>query len=148
VSPRTNSKTPRLDKAAEILRGTAEMLDLPVPSEAELEAQAQAQEQQRQAQAQATLDLQKAQAGAHGALGGFVEKYNLDSQVEKLSSQLSTRLDDVGSSAVTAVSKIGSSVFATLTVLVLTVMIAPVLRVRPVQPRRRRGRWPERSCRY
>ncbi len=58
-----------------------------------------------------------------GALGGFVEKYNLDSQVEKLSSQLSTRLDDVGSSAVTAVSKIGSSVFATLTVLVLTVMM-------------------------
>lgn len=58
-----------------------------------------------------------------GALGGFVEKYNLDSQVEKLSSQLSTRLDDVGSSAVTAVSKIGNSIFATLTVLVLVVMM-------------------------
>ncbi len=58
-----------------------------------------------------------------GVLGGFVEKYNLDSQVEKLSSQLSSRIDDVGSSAVTAVSKIGSSVFATLTVLVLTIMM-------------------------
>ena len=58
-----------------------------------------------------------------GAIGTFVDKYNLDSQVEKLSSQLSTRLDDVGSSAITAVSKIGSSIFATLTVLVLTVMM-------------------------
>lgn len=58
-----------------------------------------------------------------GALGAFVEKYNLDSQVEKLSSQLSSRLDDIGGSAVTAVSKIGSSVFAMLTVIVLTVMM-------------------------
>jgi len=52
-----------------------------------------------------------------------VEKYNLDSQVEKLSSQLSSRIDDIGGSAVTAVSKIGSSIFAMLTVLVLTVMM-------------------------
>ncbi len=58
-----------------------------------------------------------------GALGAFVEKYNLDSQVEKLSSQLSSRIDDIGGSAVTAVSKIGSSIFAMLTVLVLTVMM-------------------------
>lgn len=58
-----------------------------------------------------------------GALGSFVERYNLDSQVEKLSSQLSTRLDDISGSAVTAVSTVGSSIFATLTVLVLMVMM-------------------------
>ncbi|PID99405.1 hypothetical protein CSA80_01435 [Candidatus Saccharibacteria bacterium] len=58
-----------------------------------------------------------------GALGGFVERYNLDSQVEKLSSELSSRLDNVSGSAVSALSKIGSSIFAMLAVLVLTVMM-------------------------
>jgi predicted PurR-regulated permease PerM len=58
-----------------------------------------------------------------GPIGSFVHRYNLESQVDKLSSQLSGRLDNIGGSALSTVSAIGSSVFAMLTVLVLTVMM-------------------------
>jgi predicted PurR-regulated permease PerM len=56
-------------------------------------------------------------------VGSFVRKYKLESQVERFSSQLSSRLDDVGSSALSTIGRIGSSLVATLTVLVLTVMM-------------------------
>jgi predicted PurR-regulated permease PerM len=57
------------------------------------------------------------------SLGKFVRKYNLEDQVDKVSEQLSNRLSNATSSAAGAISKIGSSVFATLTVLVLTFMM-------------------------
>lgn len=58
-----------------------------------------------------------------GPVGEFVTKYKLEKQVDKLSAQLSGRLDNIGGSAVTTVSRIGSSIFAVLTVIVLTVMM-------------------------
>lgn len=58
-----------------------------------------------------------------GALGEFVVSYKLQKQVNKLSEQLSGKLDDIGSSAIATVSVIGSSLVAVLTVMVLTVMM-------------------------
>lgn len=58
-----------------------------------------------------------------GPIGQFVERYNLQGQVQTLSDQLSTRLNDVSGSAISAAAKIGGSLFATLTVIVLTIMM-------------------------
>ena len=58
-----------------------------------------------------------------GALGEFVVRYNLQEQVDKLSHQLSQRTDNIGGTAWSTMTKLGSSLFATLTVLVLTVMM-------------------------
>jgi predicted PurR-regulated permease PerM len=55
--------------------------------------------------------------------GRFVQKYHLQSQVDKVSKQLSSRLGDVGGTAVGGVVKVGSSIFAVLTILVLTFMM-------------------------
>lgn len=57
------------------------------------------------------------------SLGGFVRRYKLEGQVDKLSSQLSERLGDTTGTAVTTFTKIGSSIFSTLTVLVLAFMM-------------------------
>src|ERR1700741_481648 len=57
------------------------------------------------------------------SLGRFVRRYNLENQTDKISKQLSDRLDNVGSGAVSTVGKIGSSLFAMLTVLVMTFMM-------------------------
>jgi predicted PurR-regulated permease PerM len=57
-----------------------------------------------------------------GEIGKFITKYNLESQVEKFSSDLSGRLNNASGSAVSTLGKIGSSIFATLTVLALTFM--------------------------
>ena len=59
----------------------------------------------------------------NSTVGSFIRRYNLQAQVDKFSQQLSERVGDIGSSAVSTVSKIGSSIFASLTVLVLTVMM-------------------------
>jgi predicted PurR-regulated permease PerM len=56
-------------------------------------------------------------------IGRFVHDHHLEGQVDKFSKQLSNRLDDISGSAVSTISAIGSSVFATLTVIVLTVMM-------------------------
>lgn len=56
-------------------------------------------------------------------LGNFVRRYNLEDQVNKFSSQLSDRLGNVGSGAVSGVTKVSSSIFAVLTILVLTFMM-------------------------
>jgi len=56
-------------------------------------------------------------------IGKFVRDHHLQSQVDKVSSQLSSRADHLTGSAVGTLSKIGSSLFATLTVTVLTVMM-------------------------
>ncbi|MES2971415.1 MAG: AI-2E family transporter [Patescibacteria group bacterium] len=56
-------------------------------------------------------------------LGRFVRKYNLQDQSDKFSSQLSERLQNVSGSAVSAFTRITSSIFSTLTILVLTFMM-------------------------
>ncbi len=56
-------------------------------------------------------------------LGRLVRRYHLEGQIDSFSSQLSERLHNVTGAAVTTVTKFGSSVFATLTILVLTFMM-------------------------
>lgn len=56
-------------------------------------------------------------------LNSFVVKYNLQGQANDLSAELSDRLKDATGSAFSTLSKFGSSVVATLTVLVLTFMM-------------------------
>jgi predicted PurR-regulated permease PerM len=56
-------------------------------------------------------------------LGRFVRKYNLQDQTDKLSDELSDRLKNVSGTAVASFTKITSSIFSTLTILVLTFML-------------------------
>ncbi len=56
-------------------------------------------------------------------IGKFVRRHNLEPQINKLSQQLSSRADNITGSAVGVLSRVGSSLFATLTVIVLTVMM-------------------------
>lgn len=58
-----------------------------------------------------------------GGVGTFVRRYHLQAQVQTLSSQLSERLNHLTSTAVSTITRIGSSIFATLTILVLTFMM-------------------------
>lgn len=55
-------------------------------------------------------------------LGQFIKKYKLEKSVDKFSSQLSTRLENAGG-AFSTLSRISSSVFSILTVMVLTFMM-------------------------
>lgn len=57
------------------------------------------------------------------SLGRFIRRYNLEDQTDKLSKQLSDRLDNVGSGAVSTFSKVTSSLFSILAVLVMTFMM-------------------------
>lgn len=57
------------------------------------------------------------------SLGRFVRRYQLEDEVNNLSSQLSDRLGNVSGSAFSTVSRVGSSIFAVLTVLALTFMM-------------------------
>lgn len=59
----------------------------------------------------------------HGAVGDLVRKYNLEHEINQLSSQLSDRLQNGGGAAVSTVKSIGSSAFTVLTVLALTFMM-------------------------
>ncbi len=59
----------------------------------------------------------------NSSTGSFVRKYKLEDQVDKLSSQLSSRLKNLSGSAVSTVTRVGSSIFSSLTVLVLTFMM-------------------------
>jgi predicted PurR-regulated permease PerM len=56
-------------------------------------------------------------------LGRFIQRYHLEEQAEKTSSQLSDRLRNASGTAVSTVSRVTTSVFAMLTVLVLTFMM-------------------------
>jgi predicted PurR-regulated permease PerM len=56
-------------------------------------------------------------------IGQFIRKYNLESQVEDLSGEIGSRLQGIGGSAFRTVGKVGSSIFAILTILVLTFMM-------------------------
>jgi predicted PurR-regulated permease PerM len=56
-------------------------------------------------------------------LGRFVRRYNLEDQVDKFSGQLSERLKNVTGTAVSTFTRITSSIFSVLTILVLTFMM-------------------------
>lgn len=71
----------------------------------------------------AAPDIVQSVQSENSGLGKFVRKYNLQDQVSKLSTQLSDRLDNVGSGVVNSVTKVSSSVFAVITILVLTFMM-------------------------
>jgi predicted PurR-regulated permease PerM len=59
----------------------------------------------------------------NSSAGSFVRRYKLEDQVDKLSSQLSSRLKNISGSAVSTITRITSSIFSTLSVLVLTFMM-------------------------
>lgn len=56
-------------------------------------------------------------------LGRFIRKYNLQDQTDKFSDELSSRLGNISSSAVSGFTRVTSSIFSTLTILVLTFMM-------------------------
>ncbi len=57
------------------------------------------------------------------SLGKFVRRYNLQDQVDKFSDQLGDRINNLSGTAVSTFGRITSSVFSTLTILVLTFMM-------------------------
>lgn len=57
------------------------------------------------------------------AIGRIIDRYNLEGEVDKVSSQLRGRAGDIGGAAVSSITKFGSSVFNVLTILVLTFMM-------------------------
>jgi predicted PurR-regulated permease PerM len=59
----------------------------------------------------------------NSSVGKLIHQYHLEGEVNKFSKQLSSRASDITGSAVSALSHIGSSLFALLTVTVLTVMM-------------------------
>ena len=61
--------------------------------------------------------------GQDSGVGKVVRRYHLQNEVTKFSNQLSDRLKNVSGTALSAATHIGSSIFATLTILVLTFMM-------------------------
>ena len=59
----------------------------------------------------------------NSSTGDFIHRHKLEDQVNKLSAQLKSRLQNLSGSAFTTVTRIGSSIFSMLTVLVLTFMM-------------------------
>lgn len=59
----------------------------------------------------------------NGEVGRLIRHYHLQGQVSDFSSQLSSRLKHISSTAVDSITSIGTSVFSILTVLVLTFMM-------------------------
>lgn len=57
------------------------------------------------------------------SIGKFIERYHLEGQIDNATQQISGRLGNIGGAAVSSVSKIGSSIFSILTILVLTFMM-------------------------
>lgn len=57
------------------------------------------------------------------SLGRFVDRYGLQDDIEKLSGQLSERLGDIGSTAVSSFGRLTGNIFSILSVLVLTFMM-------------------------
>jgi predicted PurR-regulated permease PerM len=60
---------------------------------------------------------------ADSPIGQFVQRYELQDQVQEFSNEVGDRLKNAGGVAVSTASTIGSSVFTTLTILVLTFMM-------------------------
>ena len=59
----------------------------------------------------------------NGDVGNFIRHYHLEGQVTKFSSQLSDRLKNVSGTALSTATRVGSSIFSVLTILVLTFMM-------------------------
>ncbi len=59
----------------------------------------------------------------NSSLGIFVRNHHLQSQVNSLSQQLSSKMGNLGGTAISTISHIGSSLFSTLAVIALTVMM-------------------------
>ncbi|HUP26539.1 MAG TPA: AI-2E family transporter, partial [Candidatus Limnocylindrales bacterium] len=59
----------------------------------------------------------------NSGLGQFIRKYKLEGQTQKLSGELGDRLKKITGSAVSGFTRITSSIFSTLTILVLTFMM-------------------------
>lgn len=59
----------------------------------------------------------------NSGLGRFIREHKLEGQVKKISQQISSRTNDISGTAFTTITHIGSSLFATLTVIVLTIMM-------------------------
>lgn len=55
--------------------------------------------------------------------GHLIRKYHLESQVNDLSNQLSSRLKHIGGSAFSTIQRVGTSIFSLITILVLTFMM-------------------------
>ncbi|MEO6761256.1 MAG: AI-2E family transporter [Candidatus Saccharimonadales bacterium] len=72
---------------------------------------------------QATPHLIEEVRSQDSGVGKFVRKYKLQDQVDKVSKQLSGRFSNATDTAAGAISKIGSSIFASLTIIVLTFMM-------------------------
>lgn len=58
-----------------------------------------------------------------GSIGNIIRKYHLKGQVDSISKQLSNRVHNISGTALSAITDIGNSIFALLTVLVLTFMM-------------------------
>ncbi len=56
-------------------------------------------------------------------LGRFVRKYHLQDQTDKLSSELSSKLSNFSGNAVSSITRVSSSIFSVLTIIVLTFMM-------------------------
>ncbi|HSX36300.1 MAG TPA: AI-2E family transporter [Patescibacteria group bacterium] len=59
----------------------------------------------------------------NSGVGKFIARYKLEPQVDKFSHQVTDRLGDIGGTALSGITKVGSSVFSVLTILVLTFMM-------------------------
>ncbi|MGB4758936.1 MAG: AI-2E family transporter [Candidatus Saccharimonadales bacterium] len=59
----------------------------------------------------------------NGGIGEFIRKYNLEEQVNKLSQNITSKLDDASGAAVTTITSIGSGLVKLVTVLVMTFMM-------------------------
>lgn len=66
--------------------------------------------------------IEDAKNGDSG-IGKFIDRYNLESQVQNFSDELGERLKSASGAAVSTVGKVGSSIFSVLTILVLTFMM-------------------------
>lgn len=73
--------------------------------------------------ASAAPGLVKDFRGQNSQTGRFIRNHHLEKQVDTLSSQLSDRLKHVGGTAFSTVQRVSKSVFALLTILVLTFMM-------------------------
>lgn len=58
-----------------------------------------------------------------GRLGTIIDRYNLQDDIDKFSSELSSKLEGAAGAAYSTIGKVSSSVFSVLTVLVLTFMM-------------------------
>jgi predicted PurR-regulated permease PerM len=59
----------------------------------------------------------------NSATGDFIRRYNLEDQVNDLSSQISARTSHIGGTAFSTAHRVGTSIFSVLTILVLTFMM-------------------------